>query len=613
METDIKIEVPNSTSGEIEEISIKAFFEDTEKEWVERSSAFLCRAEFNEKMIAGDQFLDIINEQIVDDAFWSESSKSSRNFLANLCLTWASRVLEERPSIHCYPNEPGIDVKKAEAANKLLEYAKQNQDFDDLCFEAAMLVQPHSAVAFKTVWDPLSGPLGKGVQAFSPEGLPLFNPDGSPVIVGKNKPLGDISWSVISIFDYYTDGSEDIEDSEYVCFKDIISVNAARKFLDMYQKENQNLSAEEYTNQWGVKANGVMLKEMWIRPGHYQFPDGLFSVMVGDVVLFATAFPYDHGELPLAVWKVGKRRNSEYGTSHVDNAVYIQKVINHNVAAIDTQAKMAKDVKLLGHTSIIDKMQDGVQHIPCDDPQLAQATRWLEPPDRAKVLVSSLADNERALFAVFGLNELLSGADSMKSGTAAKSIAYLNKLDSMKMAGASRSLNKAILRVMRQTLKLYQQFVQAPRIAQILGKGNLYEPLEFIGADIAGVDVKLEPISGFSQYRANIAEEAQMGMQQTGPTPEGMSQMQTGLRQTSYDKSQRDIVSAQIDAVIKGMPQEADNTLDPMIAVDEILGVITQYYGTPIGQNLMTLLQSYRTAAQQQQQQMMQAQNGVPQ
>jgi hypothetical protein len=322
--------------------------------------------------------------------------------------------------------------------------------------------------------------------------------------------------------------------------------------------------------------------------------------MVGNKVVSASEFPYDHGELPIAVWKCGKRRGSEFGTTHVDNAVEIQNSVNYNVAAIDTQAKQISSIKLLAHQSIIDRIQNGNQMIPVNDMQHAQYARYLEPPDRARVLVSSLEDNEKALFAVFGLNELLTGAEGMKSGTAAKSIAYLNKLDSMKMAGASRSLNKAILRVFKQVLKLYQQYVKAPRIAQILGKGNLYEPLQFIGADIAGVDVRLEPISGFSQFRAGVTEEAQTQIANGNITPQLQSQAQTGLRQDSFDKSQRDMIGAQIDATIKGEAQQADPTLDPNIAVDEILGVISAYQGTPIFQNLMVLLQGYRDSANQQ-------------
>ena len=604
---DIEIITQDPDTGEMDELSIKTYIIDMEKDWRDRAQAQLAKAEYNERMIAGEQFLSIGDtHQIEDSSFWSDDQqKSFRNHLANLALTWSARVLEERPSIQCYPNEAGADVNKAEACNKILEYVKQNHDFDDLCFEAAQLVQPHSAVAFKVVWDPLSGPRSQGVQKFGPDGFPLFDELGQPIMEMVGAPMGDVSITISSIFDYFTDGSENAEDSEFVCFREVISKSEARRLLNMSPEFNGvDIPEDEYTNAWGIKKTGVLLRELWIRPRSYQFPDGLFAIMVGERVVSASKFPYDHGELPIAVWKCGKRRGSEFGTSHVDNAVSIQQSINFCASAIDVQAKQISSVKLLAHQSIIDSIRFGNQQIPVQDMNHAQYARYLEPPDRAKVLVTSLEDNEKALFAIFGLNELLTGAESMKSGTAAKSIAYLNKLDSMKMAGASRSLNKGILRIFKQVLKLYQQYVKAPRIAQILGKGNLYEPLQFIGADISGVDVRLEPISGFSQFRANVAQEASDQIVAGNVTPQLQSQAQTGLRQDSFDKSQRDMIGAQIDSTIKGELQQADPTLDPNIAVDEILGVISAYQGTPIFQNLMMLLQGYRDAANQQAAQM---------
>jgi hypothetical protein len=604
---DILIVTKDVDSGEVDELSIKTYILDAEKDWQQRSMGQLCTAEYNERMISGDQFIQVgATHQIEEGDFWTgDQQKSSRNHLANLALTWSSRVLEERPSIQCYPNEAGADLNKAEACNKILEYVKQNHDFDDLCFEAAQLVQPHSAVAFKVVWDPLSGPRSQGVQKFDENGFPQFDELGQPILEYVGAPLGDVSITLASIFDYFGDGSEKIEDSEFVCFREVISKSEARRLLNMSpQFENIDLQEDEFTNAWGIKKSGVLLRELWIRPRSYQFPDGLFAIMVGERVVSAIAFPYDHGELPIAVWKCGKRRGSEFGVTHVTHAVNIQSSINYCCSAIDVQSKQIAGIKLLAHQSIIDMMQHGNQQIPVQDPSHAQYAKYLEPPDRAKVLVSTLEDSEKALYAVFGLNELLTGAETIKSGTAAKAVEFLNRLDSMKMAGASRSLNKGILRIFKQVLKLYQQYVKAPRIAQILGKGNLYEPLQFIGADISGVDVRLEPISGFTQFRAGIAEQAQMQIDAGNVTPQLQSQAQTGLKQDSFDKSQRDMIGSQIDATIKGQLQQADPTLDPNIAVDEILGVISAYQGTPIFQNLMMLLQGYRDSANQQAAQM---------
>ena len=121
----------------------------------------------------------------------------------------------------------------------------------------------------------------------------------------------------------------------------------------------------------------------------------------------------------------------------------------------------------------------------------------------------------------------------------------------------------------------------------------------FSEADIAGVDVRMEPITGFENYRATVSENASVAMQNQGPTPELQNQQKTGLMQTSYDKSQREVVQAEIQAVLQGNPVEPDGSIDGNIAADEIMKVVSQYQGTQYGLALKELLQKYMATIQQ--------------
>lgn len=604
-DNDIQLPFPNPDGTQADSQTVKELITECEDRVKNVSLKYWAQAQYNERMCVGDQEQVLTNTwQIGDDTSWPDKIPfNARNYLRNLELTWSSRILEDRPNLKCYPSEPGSDLIRAQQCDKILEYVRQNQDWDDLCFSAANLVQTHSCVAIKTVWDPLYGPASQGIPVYDEAtGIPQIDPQtGLQVRERVGEPLGDVRWEVVSIFDYGTDGSENVEDSKWVYFI---------KYIDKFDAEqlvrtagiNEPLSTTKYMDNWGVEKEGVKVVELWWRPD-YRFPDGLYAITVGDYALQAIPFPYGHKELPIAVWKCGPRRGSPYGSTHVDDAVYIQRTINEIVAAMSRQARQIRDVKLIGPSSVIDAIEEGNHMIKCDSVELINATRYLECPDMARVLVTSLEDNVKALFAIFGLNEMLTGAESAKSGTAAKSIAYLNKLDSMKMAGASRSLSKAILRTMRQTLKLYQQYVKAPRIAHITGDNNLYSALLFTSADISGVDVRIEPISGFSNMRATMVENANTQMQQVGPTPDLMSQAKTGLPQTAFDKSQREVVQAEIQAILQGQPVEPDSTIDGNIAADEIMGIISNYRGTPYEAALKQLLMTYMQASQSQAQQ----------
>lgn len=578
------VDLPTAQGDDETDIERKSVIELLEecKETVENYAArYLTTAEYNERMCNGDQFIEVNDSfEIGPSSSDPASLKLSRNLLRNLRLTWSSRILEDRPNVQFWPTSVGADQIKAEVSGKVWEHICQINDFDDLCFQAAELVQPHSAVGIKPVWDPLWGPR-------DPE---------------TGKTLGEVRWQLVSIFDYGTDGSEDIEDSKWVYFCKYIDEWDARTLLDAAGIKDPP-APDEYNDLWGVKKSGVKLYELWVRPDDYRFPNGLYAVIVGNHVVEARDFPYKHGELPIAIWKCGARRNSPYGSTHVDDATPIQKLINECVTALGGQARLINSVKLLAHQDIISKWQHGHQRIPVNDASMSQYAKYLEPPDRVKVLVTTLEDSIQALFAVFGLNEMLTGAENIKSGTAAKSIAYINKLDSMKMAGAARSLAKAIKRVATQSLKLTQQYVQAPRMLSMIGGQSAMPVQMFIGADLAGIDVIVQPASGVESLRASMAENANTQMQGPGgPTPQLQSQAQTGIKDSAYNQSQREMVYAQIQGVLSGQEQPSPlPDVDANVAVDTIITVLSDV-DPQQAQPLIMLLKAYKGAGQQAQQ-----------
>ena len=574
---DNNLELPAAEG--VDRQTILGLLEEFKKKHEEQALKYHATAELNERMCNGDQFIEIDEGYQLGPSEWgTDVPKISRNILRNLRLTWSSRILEDRPFVQFFPAQAGVDQYSVMVAERVIEQIKQKNDFDNLCFNAAELVQPHSAVGFKPYWDPLKGPL-------TDEGM----------------PMGDVSWQIVSIFDYATDGAEDIEDSKWVYFEKYIDEDEAQMLLDAAGIDEPP-QEDEYTDLWGIKKSGTKLYEIWVRPNTYRYPNGLYAVIVGNQVVEARDFPYDHGELPLCVWKCGARRNSPYGSTHVDDAVPIQRIINECVAALSKQARLISTIKLLAHPDILNKWEHGHQRIPTPDVQMAQYAKYLEPPNRAAVLVETLEDQIQALYNVFGLNEMLTGAESLKSGTAAKSIAYINKLDSMKMAGAARNLAKAILRLVRQSLKLVQQYVQFERLIKIAGNGNEMPVEWFLGADIAGVDVIVQPASAIESMRASIANNANTQMQQTGPTPEGQFTAKTGLKDSAYTESQRSMVFEEIKAALSGGSPQSNPEIDPNIAVDTINSLIGQV-NPQAQQILMQMLSMYKQSQGQQMQQ----------
>jgi hypothetical protein len=607
---DVEFTDPWGSDGQPEEKSVLELIKECKKEYRDNGQGTLAQAQLSERWIRGEQYTMVDSSfTIVDDDTWPEyAPKAPRNLLRNLSLTWSSRVVEDRPWVQAYPSEPGVDQQKAQVASRVLEYVRQTHDFDDFCFRSAELVQPHTCVGWKVVWDPLAGPPSKGVPVVQ-NGVPVYGPDGEEVLEGVGEPQGDVAWQIVSIFDYGTDGSEEIEDARYCWFTRMMSPYDARHLLETAGLEPR-VEVEEYRTTWGDKRKGVEVCEFWHRPD-FRFPKGLYAIVVGEKVVQAIPFPYEHGELPLCVWKCSSKRDSPFGTTHVDDAIPIQRSINEAVSALQQQARILAGIKLIAHPEIINAINNGHQMIPIADPEAAKFARYLEPPPRSEVLVQTLDDNIQALYAIYGLNEILTGAENAKSGTSAKSIAYLNKLDSMKMSGAARSLSKCILRLCRQTLKLYQQYVQAPRLMQIAGEGAPSIE-EFLGAELQGIDVVIEPSSALSQLRGEVSGAAQAQIDAGNPNPALGETVKTGIQDTAFAKASRDSVRAQVEAALNGEPQQADQEIDAQLAVQEIAAYMPQIQQHPNFGQVQMLLQGYQSKVNQ----MMSAMNpqqGAPQ
>jgi len=221
----------------------------------------------------------------------------------------------------------------------------------------------------------------------------------------------------------------------------------------------------------------------------------------------------------------------------------------------------------------------------------------------------------RALYDVFGLNEILTGQENVRSGTSALQVQYLTELDSMKLAGSARSLGKALKRAWKQTLSLYQQFCTPERIETIMGPGSAYMVQAFRDAELGGVDVRLEPRSGIERFRSFQADAAQEEMVNgVIPPAEGQERRKTGLATTYAEHWAQRVVQEQIKAALQGATgQPPDSMVDPNLAVREIETALRVAKGRLDDVRLSPLLELYQQYSQRAAQQMQQMQPQQPQ
>jgi hypothetical protein len=586
---DQKIEV----SEDADPVTVLEFHKEATKRFEPFIRESAVRAEVNERFANGEQGIGIASDGSVseDDA---DSIRATRNHIRNLVLAWSARIMEDRPTIKAWPSDSsGGDDASAKVANKLIAHQHQIQDIDAMLMRGAKLAQCHSCIGIRVHWDRDGGPEAL-IPAEGEDGLPVYDEMGEPVM--EPQRLGEVRWDLVTIFNFITDGSERIEDSPYVAFCKYIDKHEAAALLrDAGVDEKPN--EKEVPTTWEAKRKGVETWEVWHRPTR-RIPKGFFAIVCDGHVVEYRDYPYRHGELPVAIWKVGDRTDHPHGTTHVDDAMPIQRQINHRLTvALEISRRVGEGVKLIAPSKVIQEWDQGSEKIPCDDVAMANSIRFIEPPLKVVSEMYGLAQlDEEALFKVFGLNEILTGAQNVTGATSGRAIAYLKELDSQKLAEAARNLGEVLMRCWRQTLRLYQQYVHHERIVRIAGPENEMQAISFRGADLAGVDVRLEPMSGVERWRAAKSGHAEEMMQGGFMEPQRAGAlMVSGLDNTLGEAQQRMAVQKDIQAVVRGGFAQPNPMVSPQIAREEIGQAIDIYAhtGPQVQQGLLGLMAAY--------------------
>lgn len=571
-----QMERDDGTSQKYESLTVLGLLGEIQKVQYKAELSAYPKAILNERFLHGDQIVRRENapsDTIVDDglAWPAWLSPTPRNVLRNYALTWAARVTRDEPSIKAWPNEAGpSDPASANTANAVLSFYRLKSRRRALLPEGAWNAQSAACVAFKAAWDPDEGPK-------TPEG----------------QPLGDIKVEMLTIFDFGIDPTDRIEDAQWCFFRSLIDKHEARSRLWAAGiKEEAELFSGSLPGQ--DRDDVVEVMELWFKPSA-RIPRGLFATIVGGQVVDSMDFPYEHGQLPVAIWKVQARAGHPYGDTHVNDAVPLQDNLNKLHAALTSiTAKCARWMKVLLPQSMLDVWGDADEAIGFTDAENANAIRVISAPPPSPLIVSQIEEHERMISQVFGVNEQVEGSQASQSKNA-RHLAYISELDAQKLSTARRNLDDCLLRLDRQVLRLAQQFIVDERLIRIVGPQGAPEIVAFRGADLDGMDVILEPAPGADQSRAAQALDAEQDAALGYDTPERAGERRrSGLPEAGYEALARRAVQVQIGQVLQGYAAMPDPVIPAAVAQSELQLAIEQHAADPYAvQALQGLLAAY--------------------
>ena len=575
----------------------------------------LGRAGRNERWIHSEQFDDADDDEDFGFGAWDEDTpRYSRNMLRNFSMTWTSRVLEDRPRAKPWPNEAsGGDMAIAEVSEAILQYLENRGDDESLWQKVLQCPQSQPSCDIKTSMDPERGPLSPGSALTYEYGADLY--DESGIVMEDGEPMGEVLAEPLSVFDYWTDGAQEVEDSYWVCFRKDRSADdgiqllleagysedEARRFAaskeDKTADSPQARKLEDYGKQF-EQGRRVTVTEIWHVPCA-RFPEGFLLTLVGDKVVMNEPFPYASGMLPLLVFKVMDRRGSPYGSTHIDDAVQIQRHFNE---AVSIQARRALEMQSTYMEVSSDAIKKQVEQDRSNkiivNPSMGEkpSLRFIEPPGPSDLLAREEEKAQQQMADAFGVHEVLEG-EGISSSVAGKTIAFVNKLSSMKLKEPLSHLEKVVKRLALMRLCLVQQYYDTERIVAICGEHLRDAVMLWLDADLKEmIDIQLELASGETSMRAAAAEQAAVAGAEGVMDPERASEIaETGLPDTVLDAEAGSLVRSQIEALMAGQAVEPDDRVPAPVAIQELTRALSVYGDAPGTDALWDMLQWYKS------------------
>ena len=440
--------------------------------------------------------------RIVDQQMPKYRKPKTVNRLRSYARTEHSKFLSTFPNIVAVPaTAEDQDVRAAYAAEQAWASYSATKRFRHQ-YSAAVWWMILAGVGFmKTWWDP-------NVKVATKD-------DG--------EDYGDIAFRKVSPFNMFVPESREseIDDQPYVIEAYTRPLSWAKKTYAAVLKDvkleasTSEMSFIEAASRASVatdvgKLDSVTVFEFWLKPGAYdKAPEGAYFIMIDDIlVAYYEGMPYAHGEFPYT--KIGHMYNDTFwDDSPLVDLIPLQREYNELRTDIATAARrMGRPQLLAARGSIIaSKLTNEPGSVIEYQPGLPEP----KPMTLTSIPQYVVEQQDRVLTDI----EDISGQHEVSKGqaptgvTAGTALTYLGERDDNYLTPQFQNIEDAFERIARQTLQLFQQYVDIERKIKVIGLDGAYDTMLLQSADIKnGTDVRAEPGSAVGQSQA--AKQAQV-------------------------------------------------------------------------------------------------------
>lgn len=565
----------------------------------DKQQSFVNEALLRERIVLGEQWQarDPLIESVVSEVHLVDGLVSE-NLLYPLVGTFSANVDKGRVEPSANPvHADDKDIEGARAAGEVLAYMKRKCDEPALIADAAFLAQCHGDVLFYPAWDEADGPHRVLQQKRDDIGPVIDIATGQPSME-EIKEYGGVTEEVIAAPSYWTSINDEYAKAAYVVVERNIDDHTARKRCKAAGFTDPTFSRATAKTPVDIEATGVEAYEIWHKPGA-RFEQGLFALVIGDYVCRAIPYPLNHGDLPGAVWKIGKVRGSPRGKTHVSDAIHQQRLVNKAIRDIVARSDVAADASLIGPGALISQMRaSGRRRIKSDLPA-DKDPRWIVGEGIPESLFAFYDRSIAALHRVFGQSEATVSGGDPNDTQSGEQLKTASALDAQKIKGPRTALEYARLRVAKQKIELAIQYWDIARLVRVVGPNGEVNARYLLGSDLDGADISLEIGSGIMTSaiagQRLAEEEGAAGLAQPADV---MERKETGLRSTSAAAGSMAKIDQQAQAALRGQPQQPIAGVDAAAAVAHLSKVLASRAmdgaQMPALQGLIALMAAYQ-------------------
>lgn len=310
-----------------------------------------------------------------------------------------------------------------------------------------------------------------------------------------------------------------------------------------------------------AKMEGVEVKEVWVKPGGMQYPEGLHLVWTRGRILDSGPFPYTHGQFPFT-----RRQYVEsgmfYASTLIEDLIPIQTEYNKTRSQIvEDKNKMAKPMLSAVEGSISPRK---IRNVPGE---IILHKPGTNPPTPIPLtpIPSYVIDHVRTL--ANEMDELASqsseGRELPPGVTAATAIAYLQEDETSLLIDTIRDKEEGWKNIIQHVLSYVGQYWDAEHTVKTVGQNENFEAFTFKGSDLRG-QTDWRVVVGSGTPKSYPAQQAQiMELLDRGVIPAAMALQRLELGDTArlYEEMQVDVREADLEnsKMMEGIPTTVED------------------------------------------------------